>query len=198
LIVLATNIAETSLTIPGISYVVDSGRHKCRNYSHHKGGVSSFDVMWISQAAADQRAGRAGRTGPGHCYRIYSSSLYSRHMDAFEIPEVLARPLEDVVLAMKAMKIENVANFPFPTPPPRDQVAAAVKLLANIGCLDISSQQGTAIVVDGQVTRLGQAVSKLPLGVRHGKMLLVAADAGLLDYAIAVVATLSENNSVFQ
>ncbi|KAL3922228.1 MAG: hypothetical protein SGILL_002316, partial [Bacillariaceae sp.] len=114
LIVIATNIAETSITIPGISYVVDTGRQKCRNYSSGT-GVASYDVMWISKAAADQRAGRAGRTGPGHCYRLYSSSLYARHMDEFALPEVLTRPLEDVVLAMKSMKISDVSAFPFPT-----------------------------------------------------------------------------------
>lgn len=114
LIVVATNIAETSITIPGISYVVDTGRQKCRNY-HSGTGIASYDVMWISKASADQRAGRAGRTGPGHCYRLYSSSLYSRHMDPFALPEVLTRPLEDVVLSMKAMKISNVSSFPFPT-----------------------------------------------------------------------------------
>lgn len=114
LIVVATNIAETSITIPGISYVVDTGRQKCRNYSSGT-GVSSYDVMWISKASADQRSGRAGRTGPGHCYRLYSSALYSRHMDLFALPEVLTRPLEDVVLAMKSMKISDVSAFPFPT-----------------------------------------------------------------------------------
>lgn len=69
--------------------------------------------MWISKAAADQRAGRAGRTGPGHCYRLYSSSVYSRYLDDFALPEVLTRPLEDVVLAMKAMRVSNVTSFPF-------------------------------------------------------------------------------------
>ena len=114
LIVVATNIAETSITIPGITYVVDAGRQKCRNYNSGT-GVASYDIMWISKASADQRAGRAGRTGPGHCYRLYSSSLYSRHMDDFALPEVLTRPLEDIVLAMKAMEISNVSHFPFPT-----------------------------------------------------------------------------------
>ena len=97
--------------------------------------------MWISKAAADQRAGRAGRTGPGHCYRLYSSSLYDRQFDQFALPEVLTRPLEDVVLAMKAMKamnIYNVADFPFPTAPDQSQLNAAVKLLANIGYIDLS------------------------------------------------------------
>jgi ATP-dependent RNA helicase DHX37/DHR1 len=114
LIVIATNIAETSITIPGISYVVDTGRQKCRNYNSGS-GVASYDIMWISKASADQRSGRAGRTGPGHCYRLYSSSLYSRHMDPFALPEVLTRPLEDVALAMKAMKISHISTFPFPT-----------------------------------------------------------------------------------
>jgi ATP-dependent RNA helicase DHX37/DHR1 len=191
LIVVATNIAETSITIPGVSYVVDSGRQKCRNFNA-KTGMSSFDIMWISKAAADQRAGRSGRCGPGHCYRLYSSSMYSRHMDAFALPEVLTRPLEDVVLAMKAMKISNVASFPFPTAPDRSQIDASVKLLANIGCVDISKIESEG--GDGVATRLGFAVSKLPLGVRFGKMLLVAAQAGVLDYAIAMVAALSESN----
>jgi len=189
LIVIATNVAETSITIPGISYVVDTGRHKCRNYNSGT-GVASYDVMWISKASADQRAGRAGRTGPGHCYRLYSSSLYSRHMDPFALPEVLTRPLEDVVLAMKAMKISDVSSFPFPTPPDRSQIDAAVKLLANIGCVDVSTVERDG--GDGIATRLGLAVSKLPLGVRYAKMLLVAAQAGILDYAIVVVAVLSE------
>lgn len=146
--------------------------------------------MWISKAAADQRAGRAGRTGPGHCYRLYSSSVYSRYLDAFALPEVLTRPLEDVVLAMKAMNVTNVTSFPFPTPPEQSQVNAAVRLLANLGCVDVSRVEEHG--GDGKITPLGSAVAKLPLGVRYGKMLLVAAQANVLDYAIALVAVLSE------
>ncbi|KAL3777890.1 hypothetical protein ACHAW5_002061 [Stephanodiscus triporus] len=217
LIVVATNIAETSITIPvriynfimakkhttlslliiiilcfnkqGISYVVDCGRQKCRNY-HAGTGVASYDVMWISKAAADQRAGRAGRTGPGHCYRMYSSSVYSRYLDDFALPEVLTRPLEDIVLTMKAMHVSNVTSFPFPTPPEQSQINAAVRLLANLGCVDISRVEEHG--GDGKITPLGAAVAQLPLGVRYGKMLLVAAQAKVLDYAIALVAALSE------
>ena len=148
--------------------------------------------MWISKAAADQRAGRAGRTGPGHCYRLYSSSVYSRYLDEFALPEVLTRPLEDVVLAMKAMNVSNVASFPFPTPPEQSQINAAVQLLANLGCVDVSEVE--ELGGDGKITPLGAAVAKLPLGVRYGKMLLVAAQARVLDYAIALVAVLSESN----
>lgn len=149
--------------------------------------------MWISKAAADQRAGRAGRTGPGHCYRLYSSSLYSRQMDSFALPEVLTRPLEDVVLAMKAMRVSNVSNFPFPTPPDRKQLDTAVRLLSDLVCLDTSNDKGDGSS-DGQITKLGAAVAQLPLGVRHGKMVLVAAEAGVLEYAVAVVSALSENS----
>jgi ATP-dependent RNA helicase DHX37/DHR1 len=191
LIVVATNVAETSITIPGISYVVDTGRQKCRNYNTST-GVTSFDIMWISKAAADQRAGRAGRTGPGHCYRLYSSSMYARQMDAYALPEVLTRPLEDVVLAMKGMNVSNVGDFPFPTPPDRKQLDAAVRLLADIGCVDLSEIEEKG--GDGQATRLGVAVANLPLGVRFGKMLLVAAQAGVLDYAIAMIAALTESS----
>ena len=173
----------------GITYVVDSGRQKCRNY-HAGTGVASYDVMWISKAAADQRAGRAGRTGPGHCYRLYSSSVYSRYLDQFAIPEVLTRPLEDIVLAMKAMHISNVTSFPFPTAPEQSQINAAVRLLANLGCVDVSRVEEHG--GDGMITTLGTAVAKLPLGVRYGKMLLVAAQANVLDYAIVLVAVLSE------
>lgn len=191
LIVVSTNIAETSLTIPGISYVVDTGRQKCRNY-HASTGVASYDVMWISKASADQRAGRAGRTGPGHCYRIYSSSVYARHLDPFALPEVLTRPLEDVVLAMKAMGISNVRKFPFPTSPDTSQLNAAVKLLANLGCVDISKVEIDG--GDGEITQLGAAIAKLPIGVRYGKMLLVSAQANVLDYGVVMVSVLSESS----
>lgn len=192
LIVVATNIAETSVTIPNISYVVDSGRHKCLNL-HPSTGVTSYDVMWISKASADQRAGRAGRTGPGHCYRLYSSSLYDRQMNKFAVPEILVRPLEDVVLAMKNMGIENTAEFPFVTQPDKTQILSACRLLMSIGCLK-HNKESSREKNDGLITKVGKAVSMMPLGVRYGKMLFFSAQAGVLDYAIALVAILSESN----
>lgn len=93
LVVLATNIAETSLTIPGIRYVFDCGRAKDRRYDDIT-GVQSFEIGWISKASASQRAGRAGRTGPGHCYRLYSSAVYERDFEDFTKPEILRTPLE--------------------------------------------------------------------------------------------------------
>lgn len=185
LIVVSTNIAETSITIPNITYVIDSGRHKVRNY-HPISGVTSFDIMWISKAAADQRAGRAGRTNAGHCYRLYSSAVYERTFDAFALPEVITRPLEDVILRMKAMQIQNVLKFPFPTPPDPRQVKAALSLLADLGC--ISSDINTATTSLGRsdltdetsITQLGEACASLPLSVRYSKMLLVGASSNVL------------------
>ncbi|RLN96045.1 hypothetical protein BBJ28_00026823, partial [Nothophytophthora sp. Chile5] len=118
LVVVATNVAETSLTIPGIKYVVDAGRTKERVFDLSN-GISSFDVQWISKASADQRAGRAGRTGPGHCYRLYSSAVFDTEFQQFSSPEILCQPIDDLVLQMKAMGIHNVLQFPFPTPPDR-------------------------------------------------------------------------------
>jgi ATP-dependent RNA helicase DHX37/DHR1 len=96
LIVVATNVAETSLTIPGIRYVVDCGRSKEKQFDKNL-QISKFSVQWISQASAEQRAGRAGRTGPGHCYRLFSSAVYGR-MDQFSKPEILKSPLDQTLL----------------------------------------------------------------------------------------------------
>jgi ATP-dependent RNA helicase DHX37/DHR1 len=93
LCVLATNVAETSLTIPGIRYVVDCGRSKERNYDKAT-GVQSFNIQWTSKASASQRAGRAGRTGPGHCYRLFSSAVYETDFEKFAKPELLRMPIE--------------------------------------------------------------------------------------------------------
>ncbi|XP_063127240.1 probable ATP-dependent RNA helicase DHX37 isoform X1 [Rattus norvegicus] len=105
LCVIATNVAETSLTIPGIKYVVDCGKVKKRYYDRVT-GVSSFRVTWVSQASADQRAGRAGRTEPGHCYRLYSSAVFG-DFEQFPPPEITRRPVEDLILQMKALNIEK-------------------------------------------------------------------------------------------
>lgn len=134
LIVVATNVAETSLTIPGITYVVDGGRAKQRVFDRGS-GASRFDVEWISQASANQRAGRAGRTGPGHCYRLYSSAFFNDHMREWDAPEVEGQPLDSLVLRMKAMAIRDVQRFPFPTPPPRQALLSASRSLYQLGAL---------------------------------------------------------------
>ncbi|XP_061458839.1 probable ATP-dependent RNA helicase DHX37 isoform X2 [Rhineura floridana] len=144
LCVVATNVAETSLTIPGIKYVIDCGKVKKRFYDKVT-GVSSFKVTWTSQASANQRAGRAGRTEPGHCYRLYSSAVFS-DFEQFTSPEITRRPVEDLILQMKALNIEKVINFPFPTPPPTDALVAAEELLIALGALQEPPKSGKPAV----------------------------------------------------
>ncbi|KFY15705.1 hypothetical protein V491_05594, partial [Pseudogymnoascus sp. VKM F-3775] len=138
LVILATNVAETSLTIPGIRYVFDCGRSKERKYDE-KTGVQSFEISWISKASANQRAGRAGRTGPGHCYRMYSSAVYERDFRDFAEPEILRMPIEGVVLQLKAMNLQHVVNFPFPTPPDRPYPQPAKSPRSDPQCLSSHS-----------------------------------------------------------
>lgn len=108
LVVIATNVAETSLTIPGIKYVVDTGREKVKNFNSSN-GMETFEVQWISKASAAQRAGRAGRTGPGHCYRLYSSAAFG-NFPGFSKAEITKVPVDGVVLLMKSMGIKKVSH----------------------------------------------------------------------------------------
>ncbi|TAQ89253.1 hypothetical protein B7494_g2413 [Chlorociboria aeruginascens] len=183
LIVLATNVAETSLTIPGIRYVFDCGRSKERKYDRTT-GVQSFEVGWISKASASQRAGRAGRTGPGHCYRLYSSAVYERDFEEFAEPEILRMPIEGVVLQLKAMNLQHVVNFPFPTPPDRQSLASSEKLLTYL----------SAISPTGQITPVGSTMSIFPLSPRFARILLVGHLHDCLPYTIALVAGLSASD----
>ncbi|KAG4415236.1 hypothetical protein IFR04_011647 [Cadophora malorum] len=180
LIILATNVAETSLTIPGIRYVFDCGRSKERKYDRTT-GVQSFEVGWISKASASQRAGRAGRTGPGHCYRLYSSAVYERDFSEFAEPEILRMPIEGVVLQLKAMNLQHVVNFPFPTPPDRQSLATSEKLLTYLSALSPT----------GQITQTGSTMSIFPLSPRFARILLVGHLHDCLPYTIALVAGLS-------
>lgn len=108
LVVVATNVAETSLTIPGIKYVVDTGREKVKNYNPTN-GMETYEIQWISKASAAQRAGRAGRTGPGHCYRLCSSAVFSNILPDFSCAEISKIPVDGVVLLMKSMGIDKVS-----------------------------------------------------------------------------------------
>lgn len=180
LIVLATNVAETSLTIPGIKYVFDSGRSKERKFNKQT-GVQSFEVGWISKASASQRAGRAGRTGPGHCYKLYSSAVYERDFEEYAEPEILRMPIEGVVLQLKAMNLQNVVNFPFPTPPDRQSLASSEKLLTHL----------LALTSEGTITPTGITMSIFPLSPRFARILLIGHLHDCLQYTIALVAGLS-------
>ncbi|CAD0112966.1 unnamed protein product [Aureobasidium uvarum] len=180
LIVLATNVAETSLTIPGVRYVFDCGRSKEKKYEAST-GVQTFEIDFISKASAAQRAGRAGRTGPGHCYRLYSSAVYERDFEEYAIPEILRSPIEGVVLSLKNMDIQTVVNFPFPTPPDRKALAKAEKLLTYLGAID----------AHGKITETGKELAAYPLSPRFARMLLLGRRYNLSAPTIALVASLA-------
>jgi len=133
--VVATNVAETSITIPGVRYVIDSGRAKEKTYDKRL-QVSQFQVGWISQASAEQRAGRAGRTGPGHCYRLYSAALYQK-LQEYSDPEICTAPLEQTLLQLKAVGVEDLLRFPYVTRPPLPALRQALRHLCIVGALDI-------------------------------------------------------------
>lgn len=180
LCIVATNVAETSLTIPGVKYVVDCGRSKERKYDESN-GVQSFEVGWISKASAGQRSGRAGRTGPGHCYRLYSSAVFERDFEQFSRPEILRMPVESIVLQMKSMAIQNVLNFPFPTPPERIAISKAILMLQHLGALDTAER----------ITEDGKVMSLFPLSPRFSKLLLISEESNCLPYAVSIVSALS-------
>lgn len=194
LCVVATNVAETSLTIPGIKYVIDCGKVKKRFYDKVT-GVSSFRVEWTSQASADQRAGRAGRTEPGHCYRLYSSAVFS-DFEQFSQPEITRRPVEDLVLQMKDLNIEKVVNFPFPTPPSADALIAAEELLISLGALQEPPKTGRLTVLQkaklsSPITSLGKTMASFPVAPRYAKMLALGKQHDCLPYIITIVAAMT-------
>ena len=188
LCVVATNIAETSLTIPNIKYVVDTGMVK-RRYYDKVTGVSSFKITWTSKASADQRAGRAGRVEPGHCYRLYSSAVFTNEFEEFSAPEISRRPVEDLVLQMKDMNIDKVVNFPFPTPPDLTALQSAEKLLLNLGALE--EKKTVKGNVNAVITPLGRAMAKFPVSPRYAKMLCLGHQEKCMEYVIAIVSALT-------
>ncbi|KAG8214498.1 P-loop containing nucleoside triphosphate hydrolase protein [Butyriboletus roseoflavus] len=196
LVVVSTNVAETSLTIPGIRYVVDCGRAKERRFDAAN-CIQSFQVNWISKASAAQRAGRAGRTGPGHCYRLYSSALYEHYFEPFSQPEILRMPIEGVVLQMKSMGIDTVVNFPFPTPPDTQALKKAEMVLTHLGAVSstplassVTSEVSIA-TIGGKITSLGKSMSLFPLSPRYSRMLVTGQQHGCLPYVITIVSIMT-------
>lgn len=203
-VVVATNVAETSVTVPGVAYVVDSGRVKEKIFKGSSSSLlSSFEVRWVSQASAEQRMGRAGRTGPGHCYRLYSSAVYDQQFESFREPEVLRVPADSIVLRLRAMGILHVHKFPFPTKPNEGEVTAAEKLLVDLGAL-FSKDKIPSLKLSGRaessvsensylgVTRIGRALASLPVPPRFGRMLLSAKEGiDALPYACRIAAILT-------
>jgi ATP-dependent helicase HrpA len=181
-VVLSTNVAETSLTVPGIRYVVDTGLARVKRY-RYRGKVEQLQIEPISRAAANQRAGRCGRLADGICIRLYDEADFVRR-PAFTDPEVLRSSLAAVILRMKALRLAQIEAFPFVDPPPRRAIADGYELLTELDALD----------ADGGLTRIGQQLARLPVDPRIGRMLLAARERGALREALIVAAALSSQD----
>jgi ATP-dependent helicase HrpA len=178
-IVLATNVAETSLTVPGIRYVIDAGTARVKRYSF-RNKVEQLMVEPVSQAAANQRAGRCGRVADGICIRLYDEKDFQGRQP-FTDPEILRSSLASVILRMKALHLGNVEEFAFIEPPQRRAIADGYQLLAELGAVD----------EDNELTPVGRTLAKLPLDPRVGRMILEAKDRGALDEVLVIASALS-------
>ncbi|TXH87730.1 MAG: ATP-dependent RNA helicase HrpA, partial [Rhodoferax sp.] len=178
-IVLATNVAETSLTVPGIKYVIDAGTARVKRYSF-RSKVEQLMVEPISQAAANQRAGRCGRVANGICIRLYDEKDFAGR-ERFTTPEILRSSLAGVILRMKSLHLGAVEDFPFIERPSGRAIADGYQLLNELGAVDDANE----------LTPLGQELSRLPLDPRVGRMLIEARERNALSEALVIASALS-------
>ncbi|MFN3415690.1 MAG: ATP-dependent RNA helicase HrpA [Caldimonas sp.] len=178
-IVLATNVAETSLTVPGIRYVIDSGLARVKRYSY-RNKVEQLQVEPISQAAAQQRSGRCGRVANGVCIRLYDEKDFAGR-PRFTDPEILRSSLAGVILRMKALGLGQVEDFPFLEPPPRKAIADGYALLGELNAVDEANE----------LTPIGKELSRLPLDPRVGRMILEARQRQSLAEVLVIASALS-------
>ncbi len=178
-VVLATNVAETSLTVPGIRYVVDPGNARISRYSRRL-KVQRLPIEPISQASAAQRAGRCGRVAPGVCIRLYSEAYFAARPRYTE-PEILRTNLAAVLLQMAALQLGDIENFPFLDPPDRRSVRDGVQLLTELGAFDRQ----------GAITERGRRLARLPVDPRLGRMILAAQTEGCVREMLVLAAALS-------
>ncbi|WP_051343323.1 ATP-dependent RNA helicase HrpA [Pseudonocardia spinosispora] len=183
-IVLATNVAETSLTVPGIKYVVDTGTARISRYSHRT-KVQRLPIEKVSQASANQRAGRCGRTSDGICIRLYAEDDYDAR-DQFTDPEILRTNLASVMLRMISLGLGEVADFPFVDPPDKRAVTDGVNLLHELGAVT-----GTDAGPQRKITEIGRSLDRLPIDPRFARMLLEAGRNGCAADVLVIVAALS-------
>ena len=176
---LATNVAETSLTVPGIRYVVDSGVARISRYSART-KVQRLPIEAISQASAQQRSGRCGRVEAGIAIRLYSEEDFESR-PAFTDPEILRTNLASVILQMTSLRLGEIARFPFVEPPDKRTITDGVQLLEELG----------AIRGEGRLTKVGQRLARLPIDPRLGRMILEAERLGVVRDVLVIAAALS-------
>ena len=178
-IVLATNVAETSITVPGIRYVVDTGLARVKRYSY-RNKVEQLQIEPISKAACDQRSGRCGRVSDGICIRLFSEEDFARR-PAFTDPEIMRSNLAAVILRMKSLGLGDVRAFPFVQPPPARAIADGYAILSELNCVDDK----------GDLTGIGRTLAKLPVDPKLSRILLAGSEAGALAEVLIIAAGLS-------
>ena len=185
-VVIATNIAETSLTIDGIKYVIDPGFCKQNSYNPRT-GMGSLQVTPISKASALQRAGRAGRTSPGKCFRLYTAWAYQHELDDNTVPEIQRTNLGNVVLLLKSLGINDLINFDFMDPPPTETMFRALEQLYALGALNDR----------GELTTLGRKMAEFPVDPMLAKMIITSEKYGVSEEIATIAAMVSVGGSVF-
>jgi len=185
-IVLATNIAETSITIDNIIYVIDCGFAKQTSFNPRT-GMESLVVTPISKASANQRAGRAGRVAPGKCFRLYTLWSYQNELDDNTIPEIQRTNISNVVLMLKSMGINDLVNFDFLDPPPHEMLIRSLEQLYALGALNDK----------GELTRLGRRMAEFPLDPLLAKTLIASEQYKCVDQIVTICGMLTVGNSIF-
>ncbi|XP_054712032.1 pre-mRNA-splicing factor ATP-dependent RNA helicase DHX16-like [Uloborus diversus] len=185
-VVIATNIAETSLTIDGIIYVIDPGFCK-QNSFNARTGMESLVVTPISKASANQRAGRAGRVAAGKCFRLYTAWAYQHELEDNTIPEIQRVNLGNAVLLLKSLGINDIIHFDFLDPPPHESLVLALEQLYALGGLNHQ----------GELTKLGRRMAEFPVDPMMSKMLLAAEKYKCSEEILSIAAMLSVNNAIF-
>ncbi|KAI9298960.1 putative pre-mRNA splicing factor [Neoconidiobolus thromboides FSU 785] len=185
-VVLATNIAETSITIDGIVYVIDPGFSKQKSYNP-KSGMESLQVTPCSRASAGQRAGRAGRVKPGKCFRLYTQWAYNHELEANTVPEIQRTNLGNVVLLLKSLGIDNIIKFDFMDPPTSTTLIKGIEHLYALGALNNR----------GELTKLGRRMAEFPVDPMLSKMIIASEKYECSEEIVSIAAMLSVQNSIF-
>jgi len=178
-IVLATNVAETSLTVPGVRYVVDPGLARISRYSART-RVQRLPIEAVSRASANQRQGRCGRMGPGICIRLYCEEDFQQRPE-FTEPEILRTNLASVILQMKSLRLGEITDFPFLEPPDYRQVRDGFQTLLELGAIDAGNE----------LTDIGRNLARLPIDPRLGRMILAAREEGVLEEVLIIASALA-------
>ena len=185
-VVLATNIAETSLTIDGIVFVIDPGFVK-ENVFNPRTGMESLVVTPCSRASANQRAGRAGRVGPGKCFRLYTKWAYYNELEENTTPEIQRTNLNSVILMLKSLGIDQLLDFDFMDPPPAETIIRALEQLYALGALNDR----------GELTKVGRQMAEFPTDPMLAKAILAADKYGCVEEVLSIVSMLGEGSSLF-